>query len=445
MLLIRPKEYELVIQPRTDYLSALTALSFASRKNSPTTISPIERSDLILQFEDFLASGGISCDWAETSVAVDPSHKKPFEFGQRFRDYESFKLALALAATAEGSAISLIDDLDETVQMTVLALRRMGADLEFVGGKKSRMIVTQPVNREIKYHLQRESAKIVPLLVLAMATIGKSCELYDLFDDSRCDDIFRHFVAGFERKNTGDAEPEDELERRLRKLSPQVSEYRSQVNITGGIRDEESSLELRPDTEFAAYLVAGMNNFSHGKIILLGCNSADITDTPLGQLRRMGVEFTSYSGENGKGFMVKKFSVKGRRVAHEQLHDYPDAVGALALAASLGEGTSVIRSSPYNTVREEARRRRLCEILKSFGAKIAEIDDGLVIEGRKELSADAVQTGADPVCALLAVSAALGVVSRVEIDDNYAGTYRWGDSFDQLVQSVSASVTEPAG
>jgi 5-enolpyruvylshikimate-3-phosphate synthase len=443
MLLNRPKDYTLVIQPPADHKAVLTACAFASLKQTPTTITNVERTDLMLQFCDFLASGGIDCQWSERTVTVDPSGKKPFDFTQRFADYDSFKYALTLAATITGSNMVLIDDVDETVQMTILALRRMGAELEFVGGKKSHMEVKKSVCHEIKYHLKRESAKIVPHLVLAMAAVGGKCELFDLFADSRFDDVFRHFVPGFERKNLRDDEPEDELERRLRKLAPKVGEYASHVTITGGVEESASTIALRPDTELAAYLVAGIANYRRGKLILRNFANVDISDTPLGQLRRMGVEFMPYNEGEIKGYLIKRSALKGRRVAYDQLHDYPDAVGALALAASVGEGTSVIRSSPYNTQREEARRRRLSEIIRSFGAKIAEIDDGLVVEGRKELSADTIRIGDDPLCALLVSSAALGVVDQVEVDDLAAGIPRWGETFEKLQQLLSPSVTEP--
>jgi 5-enolpyruvylshikimate-3-phosphate synthase len=445
MHLLRPKDYTLIVDPPADYNSLLIACAFAAFKCEPTTVLNVERTLAVRQLEEFLASGNILCSWSDDGVTIDPCAKKPFEYTQQFGNYDLFSYAVTVAATTAGSSIALIDDVDETVQMTVLALRRMGAELEFLGGKKSRMEVKKPVSHAIKYHLKRESAKIVPHLVLAMSTISGKCELFDLFAGSRFDYVFQHFIAGFERKSLRDQEPEDELERRLRKRTPmQIGEYCSHVTIAGGIIDTSSTINLRPDTELAAYLVAGVDNYSRGKLILKDFSSVDISDTPLGQLRRMGVEFIPYNQNEVKGYLVKKSAVKGRRVAYEQLHDYPDAVGALALAASVGEGTSVIRSSPYNTNREEARRRRLCDIIRSLGAKIAEIDDGLVVEGRKELSADLVKTEGDALCVLLATAAALGVVDRIEVDDTTDGVSRWGESFNKLLQLVSTPVTESA-
>jgi 5-enolpyruvylshikimate-3-phosphate synthase len=445
MQLLRPEDYTLIIEPAADYKSVLTACAFAAFKSEPTTIANVERTAAVTQLEEFLASGNIQCNWSDKGVTIYPGDRKPFDYSKRLDNYDLFSYAVTMAATVAGSSITLIDDVDETVQMTVLALRRMGAELEFFGGNTPHMEVRKPVSHAIKYHLKRESAKIVPHLVLAMSTIEEKCELYDLFAGSRFDYIFQHFVAGFERKSLCEEEPEDELERRLRKRIPtQAGEYRSHVTIAGGIANAESTISLRPDVELAAYLVAGVANYSRGKLILKDFSGVDISDTPLGQLKRMGVEFIPYNQNEVKGYLVKKTAVKGRRVAYEQMHDYPDAVGALALAASVGEGTSVIRSSPYNTKREEARRRRLCDIIRSLGAKIAEIDDGLVVEGAKELSADLVKTEEDALCALLVTAAALGVIDRIEVDDISAGVTRWGESFDKLLQLVSLPVKEPA-
>lgn len=433
MLLKRPHNYELEIDAAADYNSTLAAFAFAALKSRPTTIERVDRTALTIGMADFLASGGVTCHWADRRVTIDPSQKKPYEYHQAVSDYELFKFMLTLAATMEGSNISIIDDIDNTLQMVVLGLRRMGAELEFVGGKEPMMTVKRAVNREIKYHLKRESAKIIPQLILAMTAIGKDCELFDLFAGGRFDYLFQHFITDFERHDLNRIELDDELERRLRKRSPVTSEYLSKIIIAGGVNDTDSNVVLKPDCEFAAFLTAAVINHGKGKLILRNFSSEDINDSPLGQLKRMGVEFVPMDDGNGKAYAVGKARLKARNVTHEQLHDFPDALGALALAGSMSDGTSVIRSSPYNTPREEERRRRISELIKSLGVKIAEIKDGFVLEGRKELAAKSVNAEHDPICELLAVAASLGSVDQLEIDDVSAAVSRWGDSFAKLL------------
>ena len=73
-------------------------------------------------------------------------------------------------------------------------------------------------------------------------------------------------------------------------------------------------------------------------------------------------------------------------------------------------------------------------MIRGFGAKVAEIREGVVLEGNRELYADKVVTESDPICVLMAVTASLGVVDKVELDDSTPAESRWGDSFRSLLK-----------
>ncbi|MGB5137514.1 MAG: hypothetical protein WBP29_03175, partial [Candidatus Zixiibacteriota bacterium] len=172
MLLTRPKDYELVIDTTTDYITALTAISFAALVPGSTTLTNIERTPLLAQIEPILASAGITLNWKENSVTVEVGDPKPFDYLEPIADYDMFKYLLTFAATRQGSRITIVAELDNTVQMIVLALRRMGAELEFRNGATPHVEIIAPISREMKYHLKRENAKIVPQLMIAMAAQG---------------------------------------------------------------------------------------------------------------------------------------------------------------------------------------------------------------------------------------------------------------------------------
>jgi 3-phosphoshikimate 1-carboxyvinyltransferase len=205
------------------------------------------------------------------------------------------------------------------------------------------------------------------------------------------------------------------------------------------LNDVESEIALKGDAEFAAFLAASALSHMRGKLILRNYSNEDFTATPLGQLRRMGAEIVALDKSGEGGHLVTMSSLKARKVPYEQLHDYPDAIGALALAACASDGTSVIRSLPFNTKREEERRRRICEVIRTLGVKVAEIEDGVVLEGKRELSGDAIHSENDPICALMAVAATLGTVDQVEIDDISPAISRWGSSFEKLLKVLPIS------
>lgn len=437
MLLTRPKEYELIIDTTTDYITALTAVSLAALKSAPTMLHNIERTNLLAPFDSILATAGVTLTWNENTVTVKADCVKPFDYLEPIGDYDMFKYLLVLAATRQGSRISIVNELDNTVQMIVLALRRMGAELEFFNGPQPHLIVQTAISREIKYHLKRENAKIVPQLLIAMAAQGGESELLDLFEGNRFDYLFEHFISGFERENLIKIDPTDELERRLAKKAPKVAEFKSRVKVSGGIKQEESAVVLGPDSEFAAYLAAAVISHGKGRLVLKNIHSDDISFTPLAQLRRMGVEVSMVKEGKISNLVIGHSSVKSRSVSYDQMHDYPDAVGAIALANSRTGGTAVIRSSPFNTEREEARRKSICNLIRCLGVKVAEIGDGVVLEGREQLSPEAIKTNHDPVCSLMAAAATLGTVSKLEVDDLSSARERWGANFDRLVDLVA--------
>ena len=436
MLLHRPLDFQIVLDNVCDYHSALVAMAFASLKSQKTTIKFVEKTPYLERMASFLATGNIRCEWHGPVLTVVPSGSDPYDFTLRECEYEMFEYALAVAATRTGSKLALIDDIDDTIQMILFAFRRMGAEFEFVGGKNPHIVVRRSPQRGIKYHLGRGNAKIVPQLLLAMSAVKEKSEMFDLFESSRFDYIFEHFVEGFSRVNLLDANPEDELEKRLRKRKPVKSEFRSRIAIELGVKDVESELTLHPDTELASYLVAGVIHHPRARLVLRNYSREDVSTGPLSQLKHMGVDIEPSDHEGDPAHIVIRADLKARTFAFEQLHDFPDALGALALAGATAEGTSVFRSSLFNTPREEERQRRICHVIRSLGVKIAEIKDGFVVEGKRELAPEEIKTEEDPICAMMSIAASLGTVNTLRVDDISPARNRWGATLDRILQSI---------
>ncbi|MCK4857642.1 MAG: hypothetical protein KAT58_06730 [candidate division Zixibacteria bacterium] len=433
MIFKRPSDFQLIIDPAADYQATLIALALAAQMEKATTLERVEETLHVKRALRFLESGGVTADWDGRSVTIDPAVKKPFAFVETDLDYDLLSFMLALAATRAGSRVAIVDGVDNTIEMIILALRRLGAELEFVSGTPDQMVVHQPVNHRIKYQLTKESAKITPQLLVAQAGVDGKGEIADLFAEGRFDYIFSHSLAGFRRQLLTEPEADDELQRRLCKQKPVTREHNSRIILEGKLMDEDSSLRLHPDVEFAAFLAAGVISNPGGKLILRGFADSDLTNTPLAQLKRMGAQFERLRDDDTCGFLVSHSQLKPRKMTYEQLHAYPDAVGALALANATLDVTTVIRSARYSTEREEERRRRLCEVMESLGVRVGAISDGIVLEGKSELTAEPIKGADDPITILTAVAASLGPVSQIEIDDYSAAAARWGESFRTLL------------
>ena len=435
MMLRRPTEFELTVPLFADWRALLCALSLAAQRREPTTLRKVQHTRLLEPVERFLAAGGVQVALESEVLTVSPGEVAPFILEEPLTDYDATSLLTALAATRGGSKLSIGVEIDDTLEMLILALQRLGAELEFLPGNPAIMVVDKPVERAIKYQLRRESAKITPQLLIAMAAIAGRSEITDLFEHGRFDDIFAAFLPGLQRISLVEGEPDDELERRLRKQKQVTVEYPSRLEVNGGLVEGALALDLPPDTELAAYLAAGIAAGRQGRLHLQGITEKDLSETPLAQLRRMGVGFID--NDNGS-LQCQPTELKARRVTYEQLHAYPDAVGALALASAKLDTTTVIRTARFATPREEARRHHLSELIKALGVKIGEIKDGLVLEGNVDLMGNTVDCKDDPVGQLLALSACLGPVRQIEIDSVAAALDRWGGSLQPVLDLLTS-------
>ena len=95
--------------------------------------------------------------------------------------------------------------------------------------------------------------------------------------------------------------------------------------------------------------------------------------------RRLGVSIN----ENNGIIIMKPGSLRGIEV---DASDIPDMVPALAAAAAVAEGRTVIRGAERLRIKECDRLAAMADGLTKLGAKIKETSDGLIIDGVKTLS-----------------------------------------------------------
>lgn len=63
----------------------------------------------------------------------------------------------------------------------------------------------------------------------------------------------------------------------------------------------------------------------------------------------------------------------------------PDLIPVLSVAASVADGTTVIRNASRLRLKESDRLHAITDCLTRIGAQVRELDDGLIITGKKEL------------------------------------------------------------
>lgn len=109
---------------------------------------------------------------------------------------------------------------------------------------------------------------------------------------------------------------------------------------------------------------------------------------------------------------VRRKNLKGLTVDASAI---PDLVPTIAVLASLCEGTTRIINAQRLRIKESDRLRTTANMLKALGADVTELDDGLIIEGKKSLAGGTVDACNDHRIAMAAAVAACGCTGDVTV------------------------------
>jgi len=165
------------------------------------------------------------------------------------------------------------------------------------------------------------------------------------------------------------------------------------------VMKQEGSISIRPPQALIPQRVDVPGDFSSAAFFLVAATlvpdsevvvkNVGVNPTRTGfldVLRLMGAQielgnFREASGEPVADFLVKTSPLHGVTVSGELIPRMIDEVPAFAVAACFASGRSVIRDAAELRVKEVDRLSALPSELKKLGARVEELEDGLVIEG----------------------------------------------------------------
>ncbi|MER5985704.1 3-phosphoshikimate 1-carboxyvinyltransferase [Streptomyces sp. NPDC001787] len=130
----------------------------------------------------------------------------------------------------------------------------------------------------------------------------------------------------------------------------------------------------------------------------------------VGVLRRMGagIDFDDVTGT----MTVRSSRLRAVNLTAADIPGIVDEVPALAAAAAVAEGTTVISGAGELRAKESDRIAHTCGMLRAFGVRVTETEDGMVIEGGARLRPGTVDSHGDHriamTAAVLAACAAEG-------------------------------------
>ncbi len=196
-----------------------------------------------------------------------------------------------------------------------------------------------------------------------------------------------------------------------KKVKVRAADYKRELMLPGSIRIEESSFYVPNDNITALAMTT---------LAVLKRKSVTLNNFPINSVSRKFIDHLKSSAAEvnisrreefgGDTFAVVEVAgrpIKARKMGAGQTSLLIDEVPFMAVIAALGDGTSLIRGiGDYNDC-EIAPFNEIAENLGKMTVKCGILEDGLAIEGRKELAGTDFGSFANPQIALAFYVAAL--------------------------------------
>lgn len=215
------------------------------------------------------------------------------------------------------------------------------------------------------------------------------------------------------------------------------------VSLRGRQRLSGRDVRVPGDLSSAAFFLvaAALIPGSDLTVRAVGCNPTrtGVIDV----LRRMGASIEllrprEESGEPVADLRVRGGKLGGVEIGPEMVARTIDEYPILSVAAALAEGTTTISGARELRSKESDRIAVMAEALRKLGVPVEEREDGMRIEGRRQLQGAQLKTYGDHRVAMALAIAALPSEGGLEIDDATCADISFPGFFD-LLSEVSLS------
>lgn len=172
------------------------------------------------------------------------------------------------------------------------------------------------------------------------------------------------------------------------------------------------------DISSAAYFIAAGLLTPNSEILLKNVGINPTRDGILKVCRQMGADITllneNLQGEPTADLLIRTSSLHGTVIEGDLIPTLIDELPVIAIMAAFAQGTTIIRNAQELKVKESDRITVMCENLKRMGADITPTEDGMIINGGKNLHGACIDSHLDHRIAMsFAVAGAIcdGVLS----------------------------------
>ncbi len=336
--------------------------------------------------------------------------------------------ARLLAGILAGSPVqvALIGDASlsaRPMKRIIEPLTAMGATVESEDGRLPIRISGAKL-LPFEYHMPVASAQVKSAILLA--GLASSCSITireDIITRDHTEIMISNLGNGMEQrliKPVSVLDPNDPRRKRMEMPEP----FKKEITLSSRAVIDGGTVDIPGDMSTAAFFFAAA---AIGKGVVtveqLGLNPTRTAF--LDYLKSVGCKVSvsnkrTVSGEIRGDVKVSGGALKPRRIQGDTTVGLIDEIPVVAIMAAFAEGTTIIRDAGELRVKESDRLKAMADNLTGMGVTCGVLEDGLAIEGGRELSgADFVAYG-DHRIAMACSIAALFLVGPSTIDDESA-------------------------
>jgi 3-phosphoshikimate 1-carboxyvinyltransferase len=214
----------------------------------------------------------------------------------------------------------------------------------------------------------------------------------------------------------------DHTERMLAAFGVEVQRRGTTVSVRGPARLQAARLTVPGDLSSAAFFLVAAAGLPGGEVLIHDVGVNGTRSGVLEVLDAMGAAIAQTRLRTEAGEPLADLSVRGARlhgakIGAELIPRLLDEIPALAVAAAMAEGETVISGAAELRVKEVDRLAALAGELAKFGVEVVEERDGLRIVGGRTLRGTIVSSRGDHRMAMALAVAGLFAQGETRVED----------------------------
>lgn len=292
-------------------------------------------------------------------------------------------------------------------------LHEMGARLSTEGEKQCPpLVVTGGPLEAITYRLPVASAQVKSAILLAgLFAKGRTTVIENARSRDHTERMFDYYLVKCRREDVWEGNAR--VGRRLRE---------SRISIAGGQIPESRDFRVPGDISSAAFWLVAAAAREGARLLIKDVGLNPTRTGLLDVLVRMGAHIrevveSSAHGEPSGTIDIKGCQLHATEIRGAEIPNIIDEVPAIAIAAALAEGKTLIRDAAELRVKETDRIAAVATNLRAMGVEVEEFPDGMAITGGRPLKGARMKSFGDHRIAMAFAIAGLFATGETTIED----------------------------